>query len=447
MPQRWRHRLSFDTLSGLQLFQLIRYGSLVLLAILFPQIGISRSEIGHYEVFLFFAGVVTFFWLTGLIQGLLPLVKTKDKRWGGGGELFNAAVLLLLFSLGSGLVLWLLHQPLQSWMDQSLPEGVIGWLVLYVILFAPATLIEYWYVITQRSKMLLRYGMLAFTFQVLAVGVPVILTLDIRWAMMGLLLGGGFRFIWLVILLIREGQWQINVAFWKKHLALGLPIAISVLLSGSAQYVDGFIVNSRFDSAVFAIFRYGARELPLVALLAHALSNAMVPLFEREGTESALAKLKRRSGRLASWTFPMTAGLILVSYFVFPLLFKSGFVDSAGVFNLYLLLISSRLLFPQTILIAQQKTGILMWASGFELILNVGLSLILVQFWGIRGVALATVLAYYAERVILMIYLRRREGIRVRQYTHVSRYVTWTATLFGLWILTELFILPIANNF
>ena len=206
--------------------------------------------------------------------------------------------------------------------------------------------------------------------------------------------------------------------------------------------MDGFIVSARYNAGVFAVFRYGARELPLVALLAHALSNALVPQFKKIGQIEALQQLKQRSSQMISWMFPMTLILMITSYFLFPLLFKQGFVESAGVFNLYLLLVTSRLLFPQTILIAYEKTRILMTASAIELTVNIVLSLILVRFWGIRGVALATVLAYYLERIILVVFVRRVQGIRLQQYLHITQHLVWTLLLWLVWGLTELFVYP-----
>jgi O-antigen/teichoic acid export membrane protein len=207
--------------------------------------------------------------------------------------------------------------------------------------------------------------------------------------------------------------------------------------------VNGFIITARFDPATFAIFRYGAKELPLTAMLAYALSNALVPVITREGKEKGLMMLRERSARMASWMFPMTILLILLSYFLYPLIYGRDFLESAGVVNLYYLLIVSRLLFPQTVLLALQRTRIQMLAALFELILNIGLSLLLVQVWGIRGVALATVIAYYAERLVLMGYTSAVLKIPVKQYVDVRRFTIWSSALFAAYLFTELVIYPL----
>jgi len=474
LPIHWRKILPNDTLSGLQFFQLFRYGSVFLISIILPRAGLLPDQIGIYESFLIFAGVVSFFWLTGLIQALLPLAgedvtrDTKHETRNPGEcslpshvsrvtrlessaspvtrhasrEFFNAFLLLLLFSILSAGILLLASPLIGRLLGKELPHEIIWYIVLYLVLFAPSTLVEYWYVIADQTKKLVRYGVVAFTLQILMVGIPVILGMGVKGAICGMIAAGGFRMIWLVVILVRNGDFRISFPFWKTYLLLGTPILMSVLLSGSAEYISGLIVVAKFDQAVFGIFRYGARELPLVALLAHALSNAMVPVISRDGTAAGLKQLRERSSRMASWMFPFTIGLVLIAYFLFPAVYGNNFLESAGVFNLYLLLITSRLLFPQTILIALKKTRILMTVALLEMILNIGLSLMLVQIWGIRGVALATVIAYYFERAALMTYTRVVMGISAHQYMDVRKHLTWSAILLVAYLLAEIVIYP-----
>jgi O-antigen/teichoic acid export membrane protein len=327
-----------------------------------------------------------------------------------------------------------------------MPRGIVWLVILYLVLFAPSTLVEYWYVIAGETKKLVRYGIVAFTLQLLMVGIPVILGAGVKGAMWGMIAAGAFRTAWLLAILGKNGTFSISIPFWKKYLALGTPILLSVLLSGSAQYVNGFIISAHFDPGVFAIFRYGARELPLVALLAHALSNAIVPVIRREGQTEGFKQLRDRTGRMADWMFPLTAVLVLSAYFIFPAVYGKSYLDSAGVFNLFLLLITSRLLFPQAVLVAMERTRILMVAALLELILNVGLSLWLVQLWGIRGVALATVVAYIFERAVLMVYTGKVLGVPARDYTHLKKHLSWSFVLIGTYLVAELLIYPLMRT-
>ncbi|MFO7616083.1 MAG: polysaccharide biosynthesis C-terminal domain-containing protein [Bacteroidales bacterium] len=459
MSLRWKKILPYDTLSGLQYFQLFRFGSAFLISIILPRSGLQPAAVGLYESFIFFAGIVSYFWLTGLIQALLPLAAARPTTDGGKGtadggrqtaeggrHFFNAFVLLLAFTALAGLALWLFSPVLGKLLQQELPRELIGLVILYLISFAPSTLVEYWYVITDQSKKLLRYGTIAFTLQLLLVGIPVVMGLGVKSAMWGMIVAGTFRTVWLIAILARNREFRIDLPFWKEYLALGGPVVVSVLLSGSAQYVNGFIVSAWSDAATFALFRYGARELPLIATLAYALSNAMTAVIAREGREAGLVMLRKRSARMASWMFPLSIGVLISSYLIFPLIYGWDYLESAGVVNLFILLIVSRLLFPHTVLLASGRTRILMSAALIELILNIGLSLLLIRLWGIRGVALATVIAYYVERIILVAYTRKALGIPLRAYTDIRKMGAWTALLLMAYLLAEVVIYPLVRG-
>ncbi len=79
-------------ISGLQLFQLIRYAALFLVGVLLAKSGLSSDEIGQYETFLLVGGLFSFFWVNGFIKALLPL--SADENIEQDKLLFNAFLLL-----------------------------------------------------------------------------------------------------------------------------------------------------------------------------------------------------------------------------------------------------------------------------------------------------------------------------------------------------------------
>src|SRR5512133_644420 len=78
----------------------------LVISIVFTKSHLTRAEIGSFEMFMFIAGFITFFWVTGIIQTLLPLYhRNKTFRQFGENtahkspEIFNAFLLLSFFSL------------------------------------------------------------------------------------------------------------------------------------------------------------------------------------------------------------------------------------------------------------------------------------------------------------------------------------------------------------
>jgi hypothetical protein len=424
-----------DNISGLQIFQLLKFAIFLIISIVFTKGHLTSAEIGKWEMFLFIAGMLTFFWVTGIIQSLLPLYhrnrtyrKIGDSNTGKSPEIFNAFILLTLFSL----FVFVLGHSLKGNISVFHFSGnvpFINLLLLYILLSSPVCLIEYIYLLNNRSHRILQYGFYTFSVQLVMVIVPVLAGKDIIWSVYGLLAITLVRWVWLIVLLRRYSKPEISVKFMKEHLYLGWPLIITSLISGSAQYVDGVIISSVYrDPALFAWFRYGAKEFPLVLLLANGLSNAMLPEFSiRAKMRESLAKLKLRSEKLMHLLFPVTMVIMFFTRWFYPRLFAPEFHRSAGVFLVYTLLIIPRLVFPQTIVIGRRKTHITMIAAVIELGLNIPLSLFMIKWgYGIVGVALATFIVYCVSKIYLSAYLWVKLKIKPSDYIPVKIFLIYS---------------------
>lgn len=416
---------------------MLRYSTLMLIGIVFAKSGLSISDIGQYETFLLIAGAVSFFWLNGLIQGFLPLID-QEAIARKSSKLFNVFYLVTALSVLSGVFLIVFEQSISGFLLKKSSVPYLGYLLIYLIISTPASLVEYIYLVKDQGKQLIRYGGISFCLMFLLVIIPPVLGFGIDYSLAGLIASAVFRFGWLLVLLFKNAAPDFDWSFIRTHLRSSSPLILSLLLSGSAQYIDSFIVTSYFDDATFAIFRYGAREFPLVVLMANAFSISMLPAFaDPSKLKSNLESIKLNAQKLGNWMFPLSALLMLLSHWAFPVVFNVGFSQSATIFNIYLLLIVSRLLFPQTILIGLQKNNLIMWASFLEIIVNVTFSLCFVQIWGMAGVAYGTVVAYIFEKVFLMVFVSKSCNIKVSSYLNVSRHLIYSLLLTIEFIIIE----------
>ena len=172
--------------------------------------------------------------------------------------------------------------------------------------------------------------------------------------------------------------------------------------------------------------------------MANALSNAMLPDFAKaDQLKQNLQKLKQSVTRLTHFLFPLTAVLLLVSHPLFPIIFNPKFAESATIFNIYLLIIISRLLLPQTLLNGLQISKPIMNAAFLELILNVVLSFILVRFFGIAGIAFATFVAFLFEKMYLSIVVKRKLNVGISEYIPIKIYSIYSVTILVVFIFAE----------
>ena len=435
-----------DNISGLQLFQLMRPVVFLIISIVFTKTHYTRAQIGQWEMFMFIGGLLTFFWVTGIIQSLLPLYhrnKTYRKIGDNGStkspEIFNAFLLLCIFSL----FFFLLGHSLKNSFSVFHFSGnvpYINLLLLYILLSSPVCLIEYIYLLNNRSYRIFQYGVYTFTAQLALIIIPLLLGKDIIWSIYGLLAITGIRWLWLIFLLRRYTEMKISARFMREHLYLGLPLILTSLISGSAQYSDGVIISAVYrDPGMFAWFRYGAKEFPLVLMLANGLSNAMLPEFStRERMRESLAKIRAKSKRLMHLLFPVAMLMMLFSRWIYPRMFNPDFQKSADVFLIYSLLIIPRLVFPQTIIVGRKKTHISLIAAILELVVNIPLSLLMIKLgYNIVGVALSTFIVYLIGKGFLIGYLWLRMNIKPSEYIPLRIYALYSFLVGVLFILID----------
>lgn len=425
----------------------MRFGTTLLIGILLARFfQLTTGEIALYEVLLFLGNFLSFFWISAGIKSLLSqFSKEKDQS----GLLINLTFLLLLFGLLAGGSLYLFQDFIIHQFTQYDQLAHIGLISLFLVFNAPTAIIEYIYLLQKKEKAILWYGSILFSSQLLVIISPLLFNWGLKGIFQGLLAWSILKFVWLLKLLLENPLSQENTSIpirneihsknnklvrlnWrqlKSLLLLMFPLSLHMLIGGGMEYVDGFIVTSHFeDTGMFAIFRYGARELPLVTILTAALTATLIPLAV-ENQALAIDKIKMEVDKLINWLFPVTMVLMLLSPYLFPLVYTNNFRESASVFNVYLLIISSRLLLPQVIIYAQQHNFVLVWSAIIEVLINLGLSLYLVRDYGLAGIAFATVIAYLVNKIILIAYNYIKFQIPLSAYLNWRKYLLFNVGL------------------
>lgn len=437
MPDGLRKRLP-DRLGAWQWFQGLRYLGPLGIGIAFAKGPLSRSEIGVWESLLLLSGMTAFFWVGGLLGTLVPRFRKAGplSRMGllagsfWSAVLLNGILVLALAFLGPDRLGPMLGQ-------DHLPA--FGLFLGFVAFNNPAFLAEYVYLLDDRPRALFAYGVISTLSLWTAVLLPVFLGQGLEGALTGMFAHAALRFAWLFGLLQR----RLGVRLWRKpprrlwqgHLRLAASLAGSLLLGGAGAYADGVIVVRHLGAEALALFQYGARELPMVYLLANAFSTAAAADVAAHA-DRGLALIRSRSSAWTKRFLVVGVGLMWTSYWWYPMVFSSSFSASHQVFNVYLLLIVPRLLFPQTVWTGLERNRPQLWVAGIELLLNIGLSIALVPHFGLIGVAWATVFAHLADKLLLMAWLYRDQGIRPSQYLDVRWSLGSGVVLLGAYLLS-----------
>jgi Na+-driven multidrug efflux pump len=119
-------------------------------------------------------------------------------------------------------------------------------------------------------------------------------------------------------------------------------------------------------------------------------------------------------------------------------MFTPEFQQSADIFLVYLLLIIPRLIFPQTIVVGRKKTHIALFAAILELMLNIILSIFMLQRgYGVVGVAVSTFIVYTTGKLFLAGYVWIKMNISPLQYIPLKIYVLYSTLITLLFVLID----------
>ena len=442
----------FNIIFGLQFSQILRFITFLIISAVFTKQSLThltKEEIGDFELMMLLASALSYFWVTGIIQSFLPLYNNNhifDRRTDfreKSPEIYNTFLLLSFFSLGFALLIYLFRNNVYVYKDMRAIPHLIP-LIVYFILSNVTPLIEYIYYVRNRPYQIVNYVFWTSAAQVFLVCGAVVLKLGIDMAIWALIAVNVVKFLWLLVLLERYAEYKFSFSYMKTHLRLGMPLVMSSLLSGSTQYIDGFIASWTSLPDNFARFRYGAKELPFASSLANGLGNGMLTEFSSpERMRRAMYDIKIKSLKMMHYLFPVTIVIMVFSKWIFSHLFNEYFSRSADVFMVYSLMIISRFLFPHTILIGLKKTRIVFWASLLEIILNIIVSIIFVNglgiipSYGIVGIALASVIVHILEKLFLIGYNYYVLHIPPKAYIPIRWYFFYSILLGVIFVLID----------
>lgn len=425
--------MTISTTHAFQFNNLLRQVSFIVLSILMVKCGVPTEKIGIFETLMFLGTTISFFWLNAFLQGILtqyPSVSEAEKPI----FKFNIFILTQGLTLILCLILILFEQPILHFLtsEQSLPDSYFKAFCLYILLNFPPFLMESYWIADERLLSILAYSVLSYVFFPVCVLLPIVLGWDFLYSVQAMIIVAAFRYIWLLQDILKTASFQLDTRLIHHFLMLISPLIAYAFMGGFVTIFTNWIVNWHFsgDKTVFAIYRMGARELPISLALATGLSSAIVPTLVSDDFKiENLSILKHKTTRLWHLLFPMSIILMLISNWLFKTVFNADYIESAAVFNIFLMIVISRAVFPNSILLAFKETSIIFKISIIEALIIVILSFILIQNMGLNGVAWSITIGFLMEKILMAIYLHKRHSIVLSHYMDLKWYIFYVLVL------------------
>jgi O-antigen/teichoic acid export membrane protein len=418
------------TTRALQIFQVLRQGAVILGSIALAKSTLPLGDIGTYESLLYLGTVLTFFWVNGLLQAMTPVFEKQDQE-GKKRFLFSNFV---VFN-GISLLLFVLLLLGRHWIGPLLQVPVdlefYPLFCAYLLLHLPSFPVEYYYLLHKKAWHIVGWGLASFGLQVLAVALPVYLGQGLGGSFGALLALAAAKWLWTLRVVLQLGAPEWDAGLARVYLRFAAPLTLNVLIGNLVVMFDAWLVGWFYqDEAIFAIYRYGSRELPLAQALATALGVALVPRLTQD-LSGGLADLRAMSLKLMHLLFPLSIVLLWLAPPLFPLIFNPDFAASAPLFGIYLCITASRVLLPNAIVLALGEPGVLLRVGLLELLVKIVSGFVFIHYWGLPGLAWSAVLSFWVEKGALMAYLWRRKNISAGQWLHLRWYWWYALLLLG----------------
>ncbi len=423
------------TTRALQLFQVMRLGAVIGTSVLLAKSGLPMADIGLYEWLLYIGTVSTFFWVNGLLQGIAPmhgLLADSERR----PFIFNSFIVFCGIATAVFCVLFFGKSYLLPVLAGRSELPYFGVFCVYLLFNLPTLTVEFIYLLQKKPHHIVGWGVMSFGLQLVVVFVPLWLGWGLGGSLTGLAGWALLKFAWTLGLVLHSGQSILRPDLIRQYLLFSAPLMLNVVVGNLIALFDNWLVGWHFhDEAVFAVFRYGSRELPLATALATALSAAMIPQLTAN-FEGGMAELKTQTTRLMHVLFPLTIVMLFVTKPLFPLVFNPDFAASAPLFSIYLLITASRVLLPNALVLAKGEPAVIFRVGLLELSVKVVLGFLFIRWFGLIGVAWSAVLAFWVEKIGLLLFLQKKYGIRPSQWLDLRWYLGYVAVLIAAFLLT-----------
>ena len=204
----------------------------------------------------------------------------------------------------------------------------------------------------------------------------------------------------------------------KAQLMYAAPLGLTAAAGYLSIYLDKNIISGYFDSGAYAVYVYGAMEVPFVAMVLSAINNVLVPEISRmhhEGKEQGISAIwKRAISKTSLLLFPMWVFLMIWAVELYVLAYGEPYRASSLIFRIYLLKLPLRITAYNMVLSVIGYPNLVFRIALAEMAINAALSLTFVRWWGMPGPAIATVIATYLQVMVLTRVIRTKLSLRVR---------------------------------
>ncbi len=374
---------------------------------------LSRADYGAFSQIITIYALCSVVFQVGIPQSIyfyMPRLVGSEKR----GFALQSSILMMAQGAVASLALYFGAGFIGgAWNSPQLPV-LLRAFSPYPMLMLPVIAMENVLISEEFPITVVVFNLVSKTMALVAVVLPVLMGLPIlvgiQWWMLVALLECTIALILILVLTPGSGL-TFRLKYTRDQYLFSLPFGIAAVLGAAGYYMDKIIVNCFGSPEIFAVYVNGAVELPIVGVVAVAVTMSISPsmvVYVKENRLDELIQLWHRSQvKVAAVLFGLLGWLFFFAPETIQLLFSKSYSSGAKLFRVFLLMIPCRLCSFQSIMVPLGLNRSYAVGHLVYVLLMVALCPMLYLEYGLLGASVSAVVALYGVTALLGFFVSR----------------------------------------
>jgi len=258
-----------------------------------------------------------------------------------------------------------------------------------------------------------KYSVLIVLQTFLEIGLVSFLVLSgfgLSGSLIALLIAKGIILLFSLFFIVSHTGFALpDFSILRPYLIFALPLIpiglLNVIIASSDRYVIGFFKGATSVGVYSATYNIGLIAGAFIFPIAYILSPTIFKLFDEKKIEKVKTYLSYSLKYFFLFSIPSVFGLTILAKSVLNILTTPEFVSSISSFIVLLVSLSTvfygiQAIFGEVLMLFKRTKDFLV-AFGVAAVINLGLNIIFIPYWGITGAAITTLIAYVLSVVII----------------------------------------------
>lgn len=237
--------------------------------------------------------------------------------------------------------------------------------------------------------------------------------------------------------ILHRGKTFYNARYWKFCAALAVPMVFQNLSYQVLGYSDTLMLHQMLSASDSGIYNLAFTMAGIMFTIFNALNNCWVPFFFDDMKEKNRENVVRQGQNYMELFTVLSMGFVLLCREVFQLYADEEFWPGTDLLPVFVASYYMNFLctFPVNFEYFRKKTGVVAAATIAAALINLGLNVVFILNFGMKGAAVATLLSHCIQFAMHELYSRLVLGKKEYPFALSS----WTKYAFGFAVSVAIF--------